>query len=166
MVNIPSNQVNTAQGNPYSNTYNPGWRNHPNFSYKNNNALFAPSPTPVVPPGYQKGSPAAPQAPKKSNLELTMENFIATEIQKNNEFTNQNVHTNELITKLASKVDSMATHNKMLENQILQVAQQQEATTALARIFSGQPQRNPKGHATVITLRSGTELDGPADPKI
>jgi len=20
------------QGNPYSNTYNPGWRNHPNFS--------------------------------------------------------------------------------------------------------------------------------------
>lgn len=29
-------QVNYAQGNPNSNTYNPGWRNHPNFSYKNN----------------------------------------------------------------------------------------------------------------------------------
>jgi hypothetical protein len=31
-------QVNAAfshQGNdPYSNTYNPGWRNHPNFSWK------------------------------------------------------------------------------------------------------------------------------------
>ena len=23
------------QGNPYSNTYNPGWRNHLNFKYKN-----------------------------------------------------------------------------------------------------------------------------------
>lgn len=35
-------QVNYAQGNPCSNTYNPGWKNHPNFSYKNNNALYAP----------------------------------------------------------------------------------------------------------------------------
>ncbi|XP_074556457.1 uncharacterized protein LOC141812313 [Curcuma longa] len=24
------------RNNPYSNTYNPGWRNHPNFSYRNN----------------------------------------------------------------------------------------------------------------------------------
>ena len=23
--------------NPYANTYNPGWRNHPNFSWRNNN---------------------------------------------------------------------------------------------------------------------------------
>ncbi|XP_042448548.1 uncharacterized protein LOC122033538 [Zingiber officinale] len=27
---------NQRQNNPYSNTYNPGWRNHPNFSYRNN----------------------------------------------------------------------------------------------------------------------------------
>ena len=27
-------QVN-PQNDPYSPTYNPGWRNHPNFSYKN-----------------------------------------------------------------------------------------------------------------------------------
>lgn len=33
-------QVNYTQGNPYSNTYNPGWRNHPNFSYKNNNSTL------------------------------------------------------------------------------------------------------------------------------
>ena len=25
-----------ANNNPYSNTYNPGWRNHPNFSWRNN----------------------------------------------------------------------------------------------------------------------------------
>jgi len=35
--------------------------------------------------------------------------------QQNKEFMNQNVHTNELIKQLAHKVDSMATHNKMLE---------------------------------------------------
>lgn len=51
LAGILSDQVNYAQGNPYSNTYNPGWRNHPNFPNKNNNALFAPNPTLVVPPG-------------------------------------------------------------------------------------------------------------------
>jgi len=30
------------QRNPYSNTYNPGWAEHPNFSYKCNNVLQPP----------------------------------------------------------------------------------------------------------------------------
>jgi len=35
-------QVNATQGfppsnNPYSNTYNHGWRNHPNFSWRSQN---------------------------------------------------------------------------------------------------------------------------------
>jgi hypothetical protein len=38
-TDVSNEQVNTAfsqPGNdPYSNTYNPGWRNHPNFSWKN-----------------------------------------------------------------------------------------------------------------------------------
>ena len=51
-------QVKYTKGNPYANTYNPRWRNHPNFSYKNNNALFAPNP-PLAAPG-------------KSNLEVMM----------------------------------------------------------------------------------------------
>ncbi|XP_010536282.1 PREDICTED: uncharacterized protein LOC104811320 [Tarenaya hassleriana] len=34
--------VNYVANNPYSNTYNPGWRNHPNFSYKSNNYQNAP----------------------------------------------------------------------------------------------------------------------------
>lgn len=38
---VSHEQVNAAQGypphnNPYSNTYNPGWRNHPNFSWRQN----------------------------------------------------------------------------------------------------------------------------------
>jgi len=30
------------QRNPYSNTYNPGWAEHPNFSYPSNNVLQPP----------------------------------------------------------------------------------------------------------------------------
>jgi len=70
--------------------------------------------------------------PKKSNLEIMMENFVLAQTQQNKEFMNQNVHTNELIKQLANKVDVMATHNKLLEMQISQVAQHQAATVALA----------------------------------
>ena len=114
--------------------------------------LFPPNPTPDVPLGYQRGVHASPQPPKKSNLKLIMENFIATQSQQKKEFTNQNIHTNELIKQLASKVDYMATHNKMLETQISQVAQQQAETASPTEVFPGQPQSNLKGHANAITL--------------
>ena len=42
LTGIQAEQVNYAQGSPYSNTYNSNWKNHPNFSYKSNNALYAP----------------------------------------------------------------------------------------------------------------------------
>lgn len=60
LAGIPTDQINCAQGNPYSNTYNHGWRNHLNFYYKNNNALFPPNLTPSIPPGYQKRAHVAP----------------------------------------------------------------------------------------------------------
>jgi hypothetical protein len=46
------------------------------------------------------------------------------------------------------------------------VAQQQAPTAASAGTFPGQTQPNPKGHANAIIIRSGTELDGPIDPRI
>jgi hypothetical protein len=90
-----------------------------------------------------------------------IENFISTQTQQNKEFMNQNIHTNELVKQLANKVDAIATHNKMLETQISQVAQQQAVNVAPAGTFPGQPQPNPKGHVNAITLRSGTELEDP-----
>ncbi|XP_058741657.1 uncharacterized protein LOC131614045 [Vicia villosa] len=103
LTGVSPEPVNYAQGNPYSNTYNPGWKNHPNFLYKNNNALYAPGQAPGVPPGYQKEPFAAPNVPRKSNLEVMIENFIATQTQTNKDFLNQNVHTNEQIKHLATK---------------------------------------------------------------
>lgn len=124
LAGITPYQLNYAQGNPYSNTYNPGWKKYHNFSYKNNNALYASN---QPPSGYQKpaqGAPqAAPQAPRKSNLELMMENFFSSQTEQNKEFMNQNAHTSDLVKQLATKVDALATHNKMLETQTSQIAQ-------------------------------------------
>ncbi|XP_058764011.1 uncharacterized protein LOC131637443 [Vicia villosa] len=95
-----------------------------------------------------------------------MENFIATQTQTNKDFINQKVHTNEQIKQLATKVDALATHNKMLETQTSQVAQQQAPTATPVGTFPGQPQPNPKGHAHAIILRSGREMDEPTDPRL
>ena len=65
--------------NPYSQTYNPGWRNHPNFSWRNNNnaqSLQAPPP--------QNFKNAQPYAPWK-NLEDTMHSFIKNQYVINNQ---------------------------------------------------------------------------------
>src|SRR4051812_47255903 len=94
-----------------------------------------------------------------------MENFIASQQQTNKDFLNQNIHNSEQLKQLSNKVDALATHNKMLETQISQVAQQQAPTAAPAGTFPAQPQPNPKGHANAITLRSGMNYDGPIDPR-
>jgi hypothetical protein len=56
-------------------------------------------------------------------------------------------------------VDSIATHNKMLETQISQVAQQVASSSKSSRIFSGQPEANPKGQMNAITLKNGRQLE-------
>ena len=65
----------------------------------------------------------------KPNLEKIMENFISAQIQQNKGFLNQNIHVNELIMQLGTKVDQIIMHNKMLETHISQIAQTQAPQT-------------------------------------
>lgn len=65
--------VNKQRGNPYSNTYNPWWRDHPNFSYKKNHTQNI-----VGPYGFPQGA-----TPRKSNLDTMMESFMATQTRQN-----------------------------------------------------------------------------------
>ena len=55
------------------------------------------------PPGFQR-PPYPQQTPQKSNIETMMENMLLAQ-QKQDEY----------IKQLASKVDVLSTHNKMLE---------------------------------------------------
>ncbi|KAL5543361.1 hypothetical protein UlMin_007145 [Ulmus minor] len=68
VLNVSSNYVSNfqrPQHNPYSNTYNPGWRNHPNLSWGNNQGGFKPSSS-----SYQ------PQEKKQTDLEGILGKFI------------------------------------------------------------------------------------------
>jgi len=61
---------------PYSSTYNSGWRNHPNFSYRlNPNPLNMPLMN-ARPPAYFQRPPFPSQIPEKSNLEAMMESMF------------------------------------------------------------------------------------------
>ncbi|XP_038978816.1 uncharacterized protein LOC120109139 [Phoenix dactylifera] len=57
------------QNNPYSNTYNPGWRNHPNFSWKDQGNQGSSS-RPLHPPGFQ---PKPSQPESKQSWEIAIE---------------------------------------------------------------------------------------------
>ena len=56
-ANAMQNLNPCPQNNPYSNTYNMELRNHPNFSYRNNNPLL---PNTSQPPGFQYKNPFNP----------------------------------------------------------------------------------------------------------
>ena len=81
---FPRPQAN-PQNDPFAPTYNLGWRNHPNFSYKNpTQGLTQP------PPGFQ-----APQVPqeKKSDLEDLIRSYITSNEHKwtKQEVSNKNM---------------------------------------------------------------------------
>ena len=62
------------QNNPYSNTYNPGWRQHPNFSWNNNQGQGSA-------PRFQQSGQLQVQQPmqeKKPSLEETLMQFMAS----------------------------------------------------------------------------------------
>ncbi|XP_021799895.1 uncharacterized protein LOC110744239 [Prunus avium] len=124
-------QVNSFQrprNDPYSNSYNPGWRNHPNFSWSNQQQQAS-----SRHPFQQQMQPSS--EPKKPALEDIIAQFVQTSQQ------NQNT-MQASITKLETQVGQLATI----------VHERAQGT------FPSQPEINPRKseHAKAIrTLRSG-----------
>jgi len=73
----------------------------------------------MAPPGYANNQ----RVPQKSSLEILMESYVMNQSKQLQELKNQIGFLNDSLSKLNSKVDSTATHTKMLEIQISQVSQ-------------------------------------------
>ncbi|XP_024200330.1 uncharacterized protein LOC112203629 [Rosa chinensis] len=95
MVNNYRRPVN----DPFSNTYNPGWRQHPNFSNSNNNQVQMPRNPPMQ--NYQ-----GPIEQKKPSLEETMQQLAQNQM----EFQKANAQMLQAIeeTKKEQQVQSQA----------------------------------------------------------
>jgi len=143
--------VNNSQprpsDDPYSNVYHPGWKQHPNFSYRTKPLPFSQVNARPTLPRFQRPSIPlqAPPSPK-SNLESMVESVLLAQ-QKQDEY----------IKLLASKVDLLTTPHKMLETQIAQQAN--SSTTPLGRL-SSKPEQNPREQCNAIVYRSDTQLEG------
>ncbi|XP_020209360.1 uncharacterized protein LOC109794317 [Cajanus cajan] len=145
------------KSNPYSNTYNPGWKNHPNFSWKNNPVQGTSNQQPNFRPSNHfingEGNPVQTPSIQQSvsRLENLMENFVTNQKQTNDSMANS-------IQNLAVKVENITLHNKMLENQIAQLMPSSNNSPGK---FPGKTVANPAENVNAVTLRSGKKLDRP-----
>ena len=94
-------------------------------------------------------------------MELLIENFELDNIRHNQEFKVKAGILNDSLNRLSAKVDSLSTHNKMLETQIPQVAQQVTSSPQPSGVFPSQTETNHKGPINSITLRDDKKLEDP-----
>ena len=137
-VNYVGNSSN-QQNNPFSNTYNPGWRNHPNFSWNNNvrpNMPFKQN----VPPGFQQ-NPRPQEMEKKPNTEDLLLQYMQ---------------------KTDALIQSQSASMRALQMQVGQLASaiNNRPSGSLPSNTEPNPKNDKREHCKAITLRSGKEIEG------
>ncbi|KAK8681659.1 hypothetical protein V6N13_054061 [Hibiscus sabdariffa] len=142
---------NRNLNNPYSNTYNPGWRQHPNFSWNNQGGTNASSSNRQqntnAPPGFQANMPwhseSKGNAPvsNSNSMEATMQEFISTTKTMLQEHSTSIKHHGNMLQTQGALLQSHGSSLRALETQVGQIAQ------ALQE------------HCSALTLRSGKEIN-------
>ncbi|MED6166905.1 hypothetical protein PIB30_113914, partial [Stylosanthes scabra] len=143
--------------NPNSNTYNPGWRNHPNFGWggdqnpRNNNFQTRPPFQPQQRPPYQQPPPFSqqnnlhqPPKPQPTSFEAALEKLTLTT-------TTFVQSTNNFMEETRANLRNQESAIRNLETQVGQIARQ--ISTTLPNAFPSDTQVNPK-ECKAVTLRS------------
>ncbi|CAN6557468.1 unnamed protein product [Malus baccata var. baccata] len=152
---------NQSRHDPYSNTYNPGWRDHPNFKWRDpqqpqNQGGFRQQPPGFFPKTYDPPQNQAQSGPSASGTSLDNDALL------------------KILTKLSNGQENQA---KAMQNQDRRVDQLEKQIGQIAEFVGkfrdpGQlPSStipNPKGgfeSAKAITLRSGKEVGAGSSSK-
>ncbi|KAK4395905.1 hypothetical protein Sango_1744800 [Sesamum angolense] len=137
---------------PFSNTYNPGWKDYPNLSYGTQSQNFQrPQYRPPMPP---------PSNPKQgTHLEDMMKSLISNtqQIQQNTQQQFQQFQQSVQQFQLSTQ-----TSIQNLESQISQLASSVSKLESQGKLPS-QTVINPKQNTSAIVLRSGKELQEHTD---
>ncbi|XP_058217337.1 uncharacterized protein LOC131328408 [Rhododendron vialii] len=174
--------VNAAQGfarpgnDPYSNTYNPGWRNHPNFSWKQQ----APSNSPAPPQRPMFTNSANPSAHHPTQSLQPYQYHNTPSPQRNSDFEDKVLQALQGLEATSCKLEANTqTVNSHTQSISKIEAQMGQLANALSRREEGrlpsQPIGNLKGQyaienaqvndpyheqaKAVVTLRNGRVLD-------
>ncbi|KAL2242612.1 UNVERIFIED_CONTAM: Transposon Ty3-G Gag-Pol polyprotein [Sesamum indicum] len=128
---------------PFSKTYNPGWRDHPNLSYGNQH---------FQKPQYRP--PPQPNPTPNTSLEDMMKALV-TNTQQFQQQTQANFQQFQQQTQQFQQQTQTSIQN--LESQISQLASSVGKLESQGKLPS-QSVINPRQNASAITLRSGKEL--------
>ena len=137
LAKFPQNQ----NFNPYGKNYNPGWKNHPNFSWKNQNAGNP----------MEQAKPLQPPQEKKSSLDLKMEQLSDMHMSM---MKSHYKFENETRTSL----NNQAVQLRNLEVQMASLLSERQHENLLSTSEIN-PRREGKEHCKAITLRSGKTLE-------
>ncbi|XP_062093915.1 uncharacterized protein LOC133799944 [Humulus lupulus] len=154
--NFPG-QLRQMYYEPFSQTYNLGWHDHPNLRYGNQQQV-APQSTSSRPPGF-------------TLQQRSQNNFVPRPSQASQAAPPPSAKpsTEDLINALAINTlqfqQTTQASIKSLENQVGQLATSYNRLEAhLSNKLPSLPEMNPKENASAVTLRSGTQYDLPSPP--
>ncbi|KAM2283068.1 hypothetical protein ACFXTI_032229 [Malus domestica] len=149
-----------SRGDPFSNTYNPGWRDHPNFKWRDPQQGQQQSRFRQQPPGFYQKPLAPPQAQ-------------AQPAQSNAGDSSDNDKIFQLLTTLTQEVQTQNKERKIqdkrvdnLEKQVGQIAEFMGQFREQGRLPSSTVV-NPKGgfeSAKAVHLRSGKQVGSDLKP--
>ncbi|KAG8475528.1 hypothetical protein CXB51_032270 [Gossypium anomalum] len=88
--------------NPYSNTFNPGWRDHPNMSYGNKNQNYQPRPPPFP-----------NQSPQKTSLETIVEKLAISQEKFQTQTQSHLQEIDKQISQLAQTVGRLESQGRL-----------------------------------------------------
>jgi hypothetical protein len=168
-VNAFNNFQKPSSG-PYSETYNPGWRNHPNFSWKQNQPTTNQGGAPHYPSGfssYQNQGCSAPPASSSSyqgptqapdslaqSLEETMREFMKMTGQSISDVRQSTMVNTQAISKLEIQMGQLANH--LGERDKGKLPSQAVNNPKACSIGNSSNQEHVQA---IVTLRSGKRVD-------
>ncbi|KAK8996549.1 hypothetical protein V6N11_081820 [Hibiscus sabdariffa] len=167
---------NRNANNPYSNTYNPGWRQHPNFSWGNQgggNASNANRQKSMnAPPGFQTNMPWQSEAKDNAStshnnsMEAMMQEFISSTKTLLHDHSNTIKSQGNLLQTQGALLQSHGSSLRALENQVGQIAQALQVRPQGSLPSDTEvTKRNGKEQCSALILRSGTTINKNVEPR-
>ncbi|XP_062107883.1 uncharacterized protein LOC133818823 [Humulus lupulus] len=139
-----------SNNNPYSNSFNQGWRNHPNFSWKNDQQGQSSN--------QQQSNQQQPQGFFQPRFRPQQQPQPPTHHQQQQNFGgNSNAQSdvlNQFMAETRSSIRNLETQMGQLVTLMANLAQGNLPSTTKV---------NPKENCKVITLRSGKNYEGPSE---
>ncbi|KAK1421773.1 hypothetical protein QVD17_24388 [Tagetes erecta] len=144
-----------GSGGAFSGSYNPGWRNHPNFSWRSGGN----------PPGFQQRQPQASGDVdsgsgsgnnNSSGSELKdIKDLLTTQTQLISQIVNRDQETQQRLKEHDILLRNQQSAFLDLQRSVGEMSKQLSQQSRQSGLFSGSTQTNPNASVKAVTTRSG-----------